>query len=268
MSAGRETMEGGKPYVSILFIGHQKLDEGWRYPNLAAPFWRFYWNDRPGAVLIQGKRRIAINPSHVYLIAPDTDCASFSPTDGPGHLYIHFLCQPPHALLHAPEVLAFPVGPESLAMAKAAATMVTAGNRDPHLTLRALSLVTAALCKIPQEKLAVPPQMDPRVTNSLEILASPFAYQSPPANDFLAASVGMSVNGFLRLFKRDMHTSPHAYLLRCRIREARILLRVSDFSIKEIAGKFGFHDRSHFSRLFKRECGTSPGKYRRNAMGR
>ncbi len=262
MRADGDTLEVYKPYISIIFIGYQKLDEGWRYPNLSAPFWRLYWNDSPGAVLVHGKKKIAIHPSLIYLVAPETACSTFSPPVGPGHFYVHFFCQPPHALLCVPEVLTFPAGPETLALVGEAAAMASAGTLGAVLTLRALSLVAAALCKIPHEKLAAPLRLDPRVEKSMEFLMGTYAYRFPPSNAHLAARVGMSVNGFLRLFKQNMRMSPQVYLMKRRIDEARILLRVTDLGIKEIAEKLGFHDRNHFSRVFKKECGTSPGKSR------
>jgi transcriptional regulator GlxA family with amidase domain len=48
-----------------------------------------------------------------------------------------------------------------------------------------------------------------------------------------------------------------------RIEMARSLLTNSATPLAEIAGMCGFADQSHFSRVFARMMGTSPGSWRR-----
>jgi transcriptional regulator GlxA family with amidase domain len=48
-----------------------------------------------------------------------------------------------------------------------------------------------------------------------------------------------------------------------RIEMARGLLTNSAAPLAEIAGMCGFADQSHFSRVFARMMGTSPGAWRR-----
>lgn len=46
---------------------------------------------------------------------------------------------------------------------------------------------------------------------------------------------------------------------------AKCLLKCSDYSIKEIAGKLHFADASHFSKYFKRYTNISPSLFRNQA---
>lgn len=63
-------------------------------------------------------------------------------------------------------------------------------------------------------------------------------------------------------FKKDMGFSPIEYLNRIRIREAKILLDTTDYSIAEIAEITGFSSQSFFAQAFKRSTSQTPSKYR------
>jgi AraC-like DNA-binding protein len=79
----------------------------------------------------------------------------------------------------------------------------------------------------------------------------------------LAATSGLSAFHFSRLFCRLVGTSPHRYLLSCRLRHARALLSTAGpgRSIGEVAAECGFADQSHFGRQFRRAYGVSPGQF-------
>lgn len=68
-----------------------------------------------------------------------------------------------------------------------------------------------------------------------------------------------------RLFLRDTLCSPHDFLSRVRITEARKLLVNSSLTVSQIAIKCGFTSESYFQMLFKKVNGCTPGEYRRNA---
>lgn len=62
------------------------------------------------------------------------------------------------------------------------------------------------------------------------------------------------------VFVRETGLSPHDWLVRVRIREACRMLGVG-FPAVEVAAATGFNDQSHFSRIFRRAVGTTPGGY-------
>ena len=79
----------------------------------------------------------------------------------------------------------------------------------------------------------------------------------------LAAAAGLSVFHFSRLFHRVMGTSPHQYLLGCRLRHAHgLLVADSGRSLAEVAAECGFADQTRFGRHFRRAYGVSPGQVR------
>lgn len=83
--------------------------------------------------------------------------------------------------------------------------------------------------------------------------------------DTLGAISGYSPLHIRRLFLRDTLCSPHEFLSRVRITEARKLLVNSSLTVGQIAIKCGFTSESYFQMLFKKVNGCTPGEYRRNA---
>ncbi|MDP9794681.1 AraC family transcriptional regulator [Catenuloplanes nepalensis] len=83
----------------------------------------------------------------------------------------------------------------------------------------------------------------------------------PPAVAELAAAAGLSPYHFLRVFTRATGLTPHRYLMRLRIGEARRLLD-RGVSVAETADRCGFSSPAHLSAAFLREVGVRPSRYR------
>jgi AraC family transcriptional regulator len=79
----------------------------------------------------------------------------------------------------------------------------------------------------------------------------------------LAGVANMSKYHFAKSFRRAMGIAPHRYLMGLRIAKARELLDMGNLSIKDIASRVGYTDRSHFTDQFLRIVGTTPARYRR-----
>jgi AraC family transcriptional regulator len=78
----------------------------------------------------------------------------------------------------------------------------------------------------------------------------------------LAQVAGMSSFHFAREFKKTTGTTPHQYLIKFRVDQAKILLADRDLPLVEIGLRVGFSHQSHFTRLFRRVTGTTPHLYR------
>jgi AraC family transcriptional regulator len=79
----------------------------------------------------------------------------------------------------------------------------------------------------------------------------------------LAAVAGLSPFHFSRAFKLTTGLSPHAYVTRCRIEEAKRLLITSTLPISEIARRAGFRGSGQLSTRFRAATGRAPSAYRR-----
>jgi AraC-like DNA-binding protein len=73
----------------------------------------------------------------------------------------------------------------------------------------------------------------------------------------------LSVSHFARAFKISTGLSPLKWLIALRVDLSRRTLMASDIALVDVAGMYGFSDQSHFSRVFRRVVGRSPGAWRR-----
>lgn len=80
--------------------------------------------------------------------------------------------------------------------------------------------------------------------------------------DELAGIAGIDRFRLTRLFQRAFGTSPHAYLVRLRLRAARRLLATGR-TPAQVAVEVGFADQSHLGRWFRRAYRMTPAAYRR-----
>lgn len=78
----------------------------------------------------------------------------------------------------------------------------------------------------------------------------------------IAQSASVSKRECLRCFQNGIHESPFDYLIAYRIECAKKMLKSTDVPITEIALEAGFSNSAYFSKIFRRECGETPRKYR------
>jgi AraC family transcriptional regulator len=84
----------------------------------------------------------------------------------------------------------------------------------------------------------------------------------------VASECGLSVAHFSRAFKISAGATPHEWLQFRRIDRARTLLAENRQSLSEIALRCGYSDQSHFTRIFSRVVGVTPGAWRRLRISR
>jgi AraC-like DNA-binding protein len=81
--------------------------------------------------------------------------------------------------------------------------------------------------------------------------------------DKLAIKAGMSLNHFVRCFKKEFGMTPMRYVRKQIARKAIFLLSYSEMTLSKIAESMDFPDQHSFSRAFSRETGLPPGAYRK-----
>lgn len=87
-------------------------------------------------------------------------------------------------------------------------------------------------------------------------------YNEDLSVDTYAASRGMSISWFIRKFREFTGVTPLQFILEQRISNAQLLLESTDYSINEISNLVGYDNQLYFSRLFRKQKGVSPRKYR------
>jgi AraC family transcriptional regulator len=102
--------------------------------------------------------------------------------------------------------------------------------------------------------------MDGRVLEALHQLESRMADEVLIHE--VAASVGLSLFHFHRLFHQETGETPAEYLRRVRLDAAALRLRWTRDSAGEVANALGYTSQAAFSRAFRERFGTSPRRFR------
>ncbi|WP_147155093.1 helix-turn-helix domain-containing protein [Reyranella soli] len=79
----------------------------------------------------------------------------------------------------------------------------------------------------------------------------------------MANAAGLSRMHFASQFRAATGVRPREYLLRRRVDRAKDLLAGTDLTLVDIAMSIGFANQSHFSTVFGRMEGQTPGRWRR-----
>jgi AraC family transcriptional regulator len=77
-----------------------------------------------------------------------------------------------------------------------------------------------------------------------------------------SVAAGLSLHHFLRLFREVHGITPHRYITRRRMEEAKRLLKETELSVGQIAVEVGLPNQSSFSRLFRAHAAVPPLVYR------
>ena len=80
----------------------------------------------------------------------------------------------------------------------------------------------------------------------------------------MAEVTGLSESRFAALYKQLFDVPPAGDLLDMRIKHAMTLLHHTQQPLSALAEACGFCNEFHFSRMFKKYIGQSPGKFRKD----
>ena len=79
---------------------------------------------------------------------------------------------------------------------------------------------------------------------------------------FYADKLGVPVNLLTTLCKEVYGITPKKFIAMASVNEAKVLLKHTGLSIKEIAYELNFEESSNFVRFFKTAAGMAPAQYR------
>jgi len=80
--------------------------------------------------------------------------------------------------------------------------------------------------------------------------------------DCLVGQISFNPDYMTRVFKRETGETISEYIYREKMKFAENLLLHTDLSIADVAGKIGYSNFSHFSKMFRRYSGMNPNEYR------
>lgn len=248
------------PRPRVVWAGFNRIED-WN-PVPSRPWWRLYWNPTPGATITFAGTDYRLDHEKTLLMPPDTrfEQKLMNPFE---NLFVHFSLGMPGDRLRD----------------RAYCLNVSASLKRDLLTLteliRAHPESVACRCRLAAwifSSLAAIPESDwPRRISDERIRRAAEAIESDPGRGWsvkeLAAMAHLSVNAFIRAFRRALGITPHAYLQRLRMQYAERLLSETDRSIDEIAAACGFSDRNYLSRVFAEKHRQGPAAYRKSARG-
>lgn len=250
------------PLCRVLTAQRAMLGSWWNL-RLCDPFWRVYLNGQAGAEIEHpgGVHRLA--PGRLHLLPAWGEFAGRCRAAVEQH-YLHVdladwgrgvfaapIALPPDAALAA----------EMRALAGPAAWTAPGRLRVRALALAALARAVELLPAAAQDALLAGLAGDDPAA-----LARRFVEQHL-AEDLdlrrLAAACGLSPRHLGEEFRRRTGRTPMAYLRERRVAHAAELLLAGRLPIEEVAGRCGFVNRHHFSRVFAGLVGCGPAAYRR-----
>ena len=89
-------------------------------------------------------------------------------------------------------------------------------------------------------------------------------YMNKIETTWAAGQIGLSISEFCRFFKQQTGLSFVAYINKIRISQAVRLLTETNLECNIIGYDCGFPTTSHFYKVFTKQYGISPNKYRKN----
>jgi AraC family L-rhamnose operon transcriptional activator RhaR len=84
--------------------------------------------------------------------------------------------------------------------------------------------------------------------------------------EYISRHLGISESYLGRYFKKHANETMQQYIINYKLKLIEDRLLHSSMRIVEIADEFGFTDKSHFNRIFKKYRGMNPSEFRKGAM--
>jgi AraC-like DNA-binding protein len=250
----------GLPLLRIEECGYAPRGLPWNYDDVISPFWRLYWNSRPGSHLRVGPRRYPLGPAAVILVPEGLRFDTRGPAGVP-HLWLHFTVLP-HLSRASASPRALPVTPAIRGAIRALTQAWLRAIPPWRIYHRAQALLHATLADFDgfRRRAALPGPLH-RLLAHIHLHAA-----APLDNADLAQRCGRSVEGFIRWFHQHLGVTPQHYVRQSRVRQAAQELAASDLTIDEIAARNGFPNRNYFTRVFARATRLPPAAYRARAQ--
>lgn len=248
----------GYPGVLLHEAGYWPGNYDWNFPSVYSPFWRICYDYQPGHSMRFGDRTIPLGPEQVVMVPNHQrfDCVGDPPVPS---FWVAFSCAR-QVDTHQQAPICLSLDPIMEAFLQAMPTVFEdrAEERRDRIFKLSLSFVLYTLSR-PEIR------WQSRLPDYIERVVRMVA-EDPKRKwsiSELAQSSGTSPDNFSRTFRKWMGSSPARYLTEIRLREACARLGHTDDTIEAIAAAYGFTDRFHFSRVFKKHTGITPVRYRK-----
>ncbi len=279
------------PTWTLLNIGYALVDKDWTYKNVCSPFTRLYYVTDGSGEIIMLDGVVKLTPGHIYIIPAytlhSTRCHKMM-----GHYYVHIHENTVLGASPTYEEWTFPQTLEADDVDLTIFKQLMATNPDMSLTVedpKRYDTHTRYLIQLDREMHRPVAQrllnnsmisklmsrwfltgehrhefVNQKINHAVVFLRSHF--NSNIGVDQLADEAKMSRHHFSRLFKAETGLSIGNYLRHLRVRRAQVLLSHTYLSIREIGEQVGYEDYNYFIRIFRKETGITPSRYRQSMI--
>lgn len=273
-------------HLLILNVGLAVHNADWNWKNVSSPFTRLYYVTEGTAQIVLPTEIQELKPKHLYLI-PAFTAHSYLCDSHFSHYYLHIYedHQSESSLL---EEWNFPVEVEAGELdlflirrlchinpcMQLPQSDPMSYDNNPTLIQNIIKNKQRTFCdkvesrgilyqlvarflKDAQPKVEV---YDNRIQKALAYIRKNI-YKTIDI-DSLAEITCLSKDHFIRLFKKEVDTTPLQYINQKKIEKAQLILITDDMSVKNIAYLLSYEDHAYFNRLFKKLTGVTPQQYR------
>lgn len=282
-----EMKEKDIPKLILLNIGFAIHNADWNYKNVQSPFARIYLVKEGTAKLHLPDRVQELTPGHLYLIPPfirhSYECDEYYTL-----YYMHVYENPSarHPILedyiYPVELKATPLevmlverlarinpgrelkqyDPSSYDNSSHLMQSISQHAQDPmEETMETKGILLQLLAHFFKHAADKYEITDNRIRKVLRHIRKNI--EQPIGMEELMEVCCLSKDHFIRLFRKEMQTTPVQYVNQKKIERAQLMLITGQQSIKDIAYALSFENVYYFNRVFKKYVGTTPLEYRK-----
>ncbi len=273
----------------VLHIGRRHCGTEWNFSDVCSPFTRIYYITSGEAEVLMPDRVMPLRAGHMYVIPAFTTHGCRCRGEFV-HYYVHLYNESARYVLEdwdlpgeisagaddlrnierllelCPGMELMQTDTRTYGDTRSIADRIDL-NKSRHLWARMESrgLIYLLLSRFIREAVPKTYTNDERIREVLGIIRADITSDNLGL-DTLAAAVGLSKDHLIRLFRRELDTTPARYIATRRIEAAQLRLVTETKSVKEIAFDLGFDDLAYFCRLFKKHTGMTPLTYRNQTL--
>ncbi|QJB31935.1 helix-turn-helix transcriptional regulator [Chitinophaga oryzae] len=275
------------PYFMLLNTGRAVHNADWNWRNVCSPFIRIHFIESGTAKLLREDKTYELKKNHLYL-TPAYTTHGYQ-CEGPLSLYyIHIYEEPGNQqsvfdlVDVAVEIKAAPLVIQLIKRLTAihperklphfdpwsydnGPTLVRSIARQKAAPLgyemEAQGIIRQIVSRFLQQAADKNLRIDKRIRQSLHYIRTHL--DRPISVDTLAESCFLTKDHFIRLFKKDMGSTPGKYIQEQKIEKARRMIMTRDIPVKDLAYSLGFENDAYFNRFFKKMTGENPGSYKK-----
>ncbi|MGB3063839.1 helix-turn-helix domain-containing protein [Sphingobacterium thalpophilum] len=272
---------------SLLNVGYAQHNADWNFKDIRSPFARIHYVREGQASILLDKEQITLRPGYLYL-TPAHVQHSYSCNGLFSLYYIHIYENPSIRSsifdrytfpkeIQADELIADLVRRLHVLNPSRALPMYDPRGYDHSAGLmKNIALQVASPFAREVENQAIIhilmsrflagatdgiPDVDKRLLRVIDYIDEHI--HRAISIEQLAGHVFLSKDHLIRLFKKQMNTTPVKYINQKKIEKAQLMMLADDCSIQQLSFALGFEHITYFNRLFKKIAGETPTNYRR-----